>query len=61
LDFFIVIHMTYECLAALIIFISLWCLEILQVVGIRCFWFGEYREKTSNRSKRPCFDKRHTI
>jgi hypothetical protein len=31
-------------LVALIIFISLWCCEILQVVGIGWFWFGEYRE-----------------
>jgi hypothetical protein len=31
-------------LVALIIFISLWCCEILKVVGIGWFWFGEYRE-----------------
>jgi len=44
----------------LIIFFSLWCLAIPQVVGIGHFLFGEYVEKTSSRSKRPCFDKTHT-
>lgn len=58
---YIIVYPYDICLAALIIFFSLWCLEILQVVGIGYFLFGEYRERTSSGSKRPCFDKRHTI